>query len=287
MRGIRSGSRRVCIPRIVEDWLFAMKVSMLDLNRLTPAQYRARYEALQAAARARAARAKPDASFATIPPEAVISQEQIPPGWYVNLKLPRGSAVRLTNPSSTPGAALYMWNAKDVSERYNAGDTAKLQWTTNLTTGRVLFSDMGRVLASIVADSGAGHDSIIGPNGPSQTLGRNGWDNLRRGAIKFGLSRRDVAPALSLFSPVAVDTQGRMRWRGLPPAGAMVEFRAEMDLLIVLSNTPHALSPLQEATGPISCLIWRAPPTDPQDLCRHFTDEAARGFINNDRYFAQ
>lgn len=264
-----------------------MGVLVLDLDKLTPAQYRARYEALQEAARARAASPKPDATFAEIAPEAVILEETIPQGWYVNLRLKRGMALRINNLAGTPGAAFFMWNAQDVSERYNAGDTTKLQWTTNLTTGRVLFSDMGRVLASIVADSGAGHDSIIGPNGPAQSAGRNGRDNIRSAAAKFGLSRRDVAPALSLFSPVAVDTQGCMRWRGNPPAGAMVELRAEMDLLVVLSNTPHALSPVQEATGPLSCVVWRAPLAGPLDICRNFTDEAVRGFIDNDRYFAQ
>jgi uncharacterized protein YcgI (DUF1989 family) len=178
-----------------------------------------------------------------------------------------------------------MWNADETSERYNAGDTAKLQWTTNLTTGRVLFSDMGRVLASITADSGAGHDTIIGPNSPAQTTGRNGRDNLRGAAAKFGLSRRDVAPAISLFSPVAVDERGCVRWRGNPPAGAMLELRAEMNLLAVLSNTPHALSPVQEASGPISYTIWRAPAATSEDLCRNFTEEAARGFFNTDRFF--
>lgn len=62
---------------------------------------------------------------------------------------------------------MFIWNGKDSSERHKAGDTAKLQWTTRLTTGHVLFSDMGRVLASIVADTGAEHDTIIGPNSPA------------------------------------------------------------------------------------------------------------------------
>jgi uncharacterized protein len=260
---------------------------MFDLDKLTPAQYRARYEAFQEAARAHAASAKPEAKFVDIKPGDVFLEDTIPPGWYVNLSLQRGAALRISNVSGTPGAAFFIWNAEDTSERYNAADTTKLQWTTNLTTGRVLFSDMGRVLASIVADTGAGHDTIIGPNGPMQAQGRNGRDNLRGAAAKFGLRRRDVAPALSLFSPVAVDEEGCMRWRGNPPAGAMVELRAEMNLLVVLSNTPHALSPEQEATGPISYVAWRAPVAGPDDLCHHFTAEAARGFINNDRYFAK
>jgi urea carboxylase-associated protein 2 len=259
---------------------------MLDLNNLTPEQYRARYEALQEQARSRAAAAEPIAASAEIPPADIIDADTLPPGAYAYVRLSRGTALRIANESGTPGAALFMWNADDTSERYNAGDTAKLQWTTRLTTGRVLFSDMGRVLASIVADTGAGHDTIVGPNSPAQTNGRNGRDNLRAAAAKFGLSRRDVASALSLFSPVAVDEAGRMRWQGNPPAGALIELRAEMNLLVALSNTPHALSPAQEATGPLSYIAWRAPAAAAGDLCRAFTEEAARGFINTDKAFA-
>jgi hypothetical protein len=257
---------------------------MLDLDKLTPEQYRARYAALQEAARARAA--TPAAIPANAPLRDVRKTESIPPGCYVALRLKRFDVIRITNTSGTPGAALFMWNADDVSERYNAGDTVKLQWTTNLTTGRVLFSDMGRVLASITADSAAGHDSIIGPNTPAQAgAGRNGRDNLRLAAAKFGLTRQDVGPALSLFSKVATDDAGRLHFHGAPPVGALVELRAEQNLLVALSNTPHALSPVQEASGPIEIAIAHRPPAT-DDLCRHFTPEAERGFINTDEGFA-
>jgi urea carboxylase-associated protein 2 len=259
---------------------------MLDLDNLTPAQYRARYEALQDAARARAGSPLPDVAFAEIPATAIIKQESIPPGWYVPLRLKRGNAIRITNQAGTPGAALFVWNADDTTERYNAGDTVKLQWTTNLTTGRLLFSDMGRVLASITADSGAGHDSIIGPNTPAQTgTGRNGRENLRSAAAKLGLTRQDVGPALSLFSPIATDADGRFHFTGNPPAGAAIELRAEMNLLLALSNTPHALSPITQSTGPIDLTIYQAAPAGTDDLCRTFTAEAARGFANTDEFF--
>jgi uncharacterized protein len=263
-----------------------LELSMLDLDKLTPEQYRARYLALQEAARKRAASPPTLPGIVPLPPEAVRKTASIPAGCYVALRLKRFDIIRITNVSGTPGAALFLWNADDVSERYNAGDTVKLQWTTNLTTGRVLFSDMGRVLASITADSGAGHDSIIGPNTPAQAgMGRNGRDNLRLAAAKFGLTRQDVGPALSLFSKIATDDNGRFHYRGMPPAGAIVELRAEQNLLIALSNTPHALSPITEATGPVEVTVAYMPPgTD--DLCRNFTPEAERGFINTDEYFA-
>jgi urea carboxylase-associated protein 2 len=259
---------------------------MLDLDTLTPEQYRARYLALQEAARARAASPPALPSILPLPTEKLRKSESIPPGCYVALRLKRFDVIRITNVSGTPGAALFVWNADDVSERYNAGDTVKLQWTTNLTTGRVLFSDMGRVLASIIADTGSGHDSILGPNTPAQTgAGRNGRDNLRLAAAKFGLTRQDVGPALSLFSKIATDDTGRFHAHGVPPSGAMIDLRAEQNLLVALSNTPHALSPVTAATGAIEFAVAHVPP-DADDLCRHFTPEAERGFTNTDEIFA-
>jgi urea carboxylase-associated protein 2 len=257
---------------------------MLDLDKLTPEQYRARYEGLQEAARTRAAAPPSIPPIPEIPGPEILKRESIPPGWYVALRLNRGDAIRVQNPGGTPGAALFLWNADEPSERYNAGDTVKLQWTTKLTTGRVLFSDMGRVLASISADTGAGHDSIVGANTPAQTgTERNGRDNLRLAAAKFGLTRRDVGPCLSLFSSIRTDADGRFHYNGPPPAGAMVELRAEMNLLVALSNTPHTLSPVAQATGPIDIVVYHAPPSE---LCRTYSEEAVRGFENTEAFYA-
>jgi len=254
----------------------------MDLDRLTPDEYRARYEGLQAAARALAAQPPPVPAAAVIDEAAVVRRMSVPAGGYVYWRVRRGDAVRVVNVSGTPGAAVFLWNADDVSERFNAGDTVKLQWTTNLTTGRVLFSDMGRVLASITADSGAGHDAILGANGPGQAL-RNGRENLRLAAQKFGMTRRDVGPCLSLFSSVSTDAEGRFHYNGAPPAGAMVELRAEMNLLVALSNTPHVLSPVQEATGALDLCLYHAAAAD---FAREFSAEARRGFENTDEVFA-
>jgi urea carboxylase-associated protein 2 len=264
-----------------------MEDKKLDLDGLTPEQYRARYEALQAAARARAAAPPAAGAVAEIAESSVVKRESVPAGWYVALRVKRGDAIRIVNQAGTPGAALFLWNADEVSERYNAGDTVKLQWTTNLTTGRLLFSDMGRVLASITADSGAGHDSILGPNTAAQAEGgRNGRDNLRLAAAKFGLTKRDVGPCLSLFSSVGTDAEGRFHYKGAPPAGAFVELRAEMNLLIALSNTPHVLSGVAAATGPLEICVYHAAPAGEGDLPRNFSEEAVRGFINTDEVFA-
>ncbi|MDD2859645.1 MAG: DUF1989 domain-containing protein [Acidiphilium sp.] len=272
---------------------------MLDLDRLTPDEYRTRYLELQSRARARAGASSPT-DLPMIPPDDVIATETIPPGAYASFRIRRGEALHIVNPAGTPGASLMLWNADDPSERFNAGDTLKLQWTTRLTTGRVLFSDMGRILAAIIADSGAGHDAVLGPStdavpgpstgavpGPStpdRGAGRNGRDNLRNAAGKFGLSRRDLATSLTLFADLAVGEDGTMCLRRAPSPGSFVTLRAEMNLLVALSNTPHPLA-AGGATGSIIVTRYRTA-ADAAAFCRAFSEEARRGFENNDAYFA-
>ena len=55
--------------------------------------------------------------------------------------------LRITDTSGAACVSALFYNAREPLERYNMADTLKAQFTAFLTTGRVLFSDMGRVLA--------------------------------------------------------------------------------------------------------------------------------------------
>lgn len=259
---------------------------------------RRRYLELKAAGDQAAPRALPGV---TGPDEAPLTtnlirhRETIPGGWYWTARLKRGERLRLINTGATPGVALFMWNADDTSERYNSADTMKLQWTAALPRGRVLFSDMGRVMTSIVEDTSGAHDTVVGGSTPASNAAkygdaalRNTQENMRLAASKFGLGKRDLAPAISFFSPVQVDEAGKFVWRdGVVKAGDFVELRAEMDLLVAISNCPHPFSPGDAwAPSDIEAVIWQGPPPAADDLCRTATAEAVRGFENTDPLFA-
>ena len=69
---------------------------------------------------------------------------------------------------------------------------------------------------------------------------RNTPDNLRLAAGKHGLDRRDIPPCMTFFAPVAVAEDGALAWEaGLVRPGQHVDLRAEMDLLVAISNCPH------------------------------------------------
>ena len=258
---------------------------MTQLDDLTPAAYRRRYQALLAAARDRASVPLDIAPPGPIPPELVLSRETIPGGWYTALRVKRGAALRIGNPNGAHGVAALIWNADDPTERYNPADTSKVQWTTRARAGLVLLSDMGRVLASVIADSDGRHDSLLG-TGESATARRNSRDNFLATAAKHGLDGRDVGPCITFFAAVRVDAEGGLHWDPASGrAGAVIDLRAEMNLLVALSNCPHPLSP-QAASGDIEATVWTPPSPDAHDPCRTAGIEAVRAFENTARYFA-
>ncbi len=265
---------------------------MTQLDSQTPEQHRQRYVALRSQARARAT------ELPALPPPALEAAAiehlaAIPGGWYDSFRVRRGQALRLVNTHGNPGVSVLLWNADDTSERYNLGDTLKLQWTARLAGGRVLFSDMGRVLASIVADSGARHDALVGGSTAASNQRqygdadlRNTVANFRLAAGKLGMGVRDVPPCLTFFAGVSVDAEGRFAWQeGATRPGDAVDLRAEMNLLVAVSNCPHPLAPGPWTPGPIEVVVWTPPPADPDDPCRTFGEEAARGFENTDALF--
>jgi uncharacterized protein YcgI (DUF1989 family) len=158
----------------------------------------------------------------------------------------------------------------------------------------VLFSDMGRVLCSITEDGFGASDTILGGSTPAtnaRNFGdaslRNSRDNFLLAAAKLGMRRPDVPPAITFFAEIGTDDDGRFHWKGGAAPGAIVDLRAEMNLLVAISNCPHPLAPGSVlAAGPIEAIVWQGPPPAPDDLCRSFGEEAVRGFENTDRLFA-
>ncbi|MEH6648075.1 urea amidolyase associated protein UAAP1 [Sulfitobacter sp.] len=221
--------------------------------------------------------------------ETVAMTHHVPGGWYTTLRLAKGEVLRLVPQGPVSAVALAAWSAKDTSERMNLPDTVKLQWTTELKKGRVVFSDMGRVMLSIVEDISGAHDALTGGSTPATVaqygdrLMRNTRDNMILAAAKLGLDRCDLMPLLNLFAPVRVTADGRFEWRGgMISDGDWVDLRAEMDLLIALSNCPHPLDPKAgEVPAPLEITKIKAVPVPPDDLCRTATPEAQRGFENN------
>ena len=120
-------------------------------------------------------------------------RESIPAGWYWTTGS-RAARAPDRHPTGRAAVSTLLWNADDPVERFNAGDTVKLQWTAQLGKGHLLYSDMGRVLASIVEDGGGGHDALTGGSTAATNRARWADPRLRNTRDNFLPRRRQARP---------------------------------------------------------------------------------------------
>ena len=146
-------------------------------------------------------------------------------GGHWSLKMRRGTVLRLTDVAGGANVGMLFYNPDNLLERYNAPDTLKCQHTFRLSTGNCLYSDMGRVFASIVDDTLGWHETVCGNSdaalvarrwgardyqGDGNQWHQNGYDAFLVELAKYGLGRADMAANINWFSKVTVDASGNM-----------------------------------------------------------------------------
>jgi len=258
---------------------------------------RRRYEELRAAGQGATLKGLPALTArdgAPLVADAIISREQVPPGWYATVRLRRGEALRIVDEQGAASVALIGWREEDTSERINCADTVKVQWSAAIAKGRVILTDMGRVLVSVIEDTSGAHDLLAGGSNAGSTAAaygaatRNTHDNFLAAAAKIGLSLRDIPPCVTFFAPVSVDAGGQFVWTAeRKHARDFVDLRAEMNLVLVASNCPHPLDPARPpSAGTVTLIRHRAAAPGADDPCRTASPEAARAFTFTDRLYA-
>lgn len=228
----------------------------------------------------------------------LVWEETVAPGGYTSRRLVRGTRLRLIDKAGDACASLNIFNAEMPTERLNVADTVKVQWNAYLGEGKLLLSDMGRALASIILDGAGTHDTFCGVSNAAGNLrkyreGRNsgaypnGRDRLILGAAKHGLTRRDVHPCVNLFKGTKIEADGAITPVVGPfEAGREVILRAEMDVIVVIANCPHVLDPRpQYHSTPLRLTAWRGAVTPEQDPVRNASPEGIRAYLNTEDYY--
>lgn len=216
--------------------------------------------------------------------------------------LKRGTALRIKDTVGGANVGAIFYNSENPTERYNMPDTLKAQHIAHLTRGRVLYSDMGRVLCSITEDTVGWHDPLSGCSNSKlveskygiaryqehrNDCHKNAFDGFAIELAKYGLSPRDMAAPINFFSKVVVDNDGNMKFvTANSKAGAYVELRAEMNVLAILNTCQHPLDPNpQYDPKSVSVQIRRVAAPAGDDPCRISRPENERGFVLTERYF--
>lgn len=231
----------------------------------------------------------------------VLYDYRLPPASHWSLMVRRGMAMNLTDVEGGANLGMLFYNPHDLLERYNAPDTLKCQHTFKLTHGHCLYSDMGRIFCSIIADSVGWHDTACGNLSADACTARwgnlnyqdarnerhqNGYDSFLIELAKYGLGERDMAANVNWFSKAAPDQQGALQFvANNSQPGASLTLRFEMDTLVLMHNCPHPLNTAPSyPRKPVDIRLLQAQPVAEDDECRLSRPENQRGFENNRLY---
>lgn len=213
--------------------------------------------------------------------------------------LHRGNALEIEDLEGGANVALLLFDAHQPTARLNVPDTLKAQHVARITAGVALYSDMGRVMASVIEDTCGWHDPLCGHSRQADIDALHGPTSFaaernaaRRGAreelllelAKHDLGARDMAATINLFSKVTVAEDGSLR---LHPAssqpGSRVILRADTDLLVLLNSAPHPLDRDQTwDPKPVEIAVRAVGPAGPEDPVRLACPENERGFAATD-----
>ena len=231
----------------------------------------------------------------------------IPGNGHWSLEVRRGTFMKITDLEGGANVGMLFYNPRNLLERYNAPDTLKCQHTFKLQRGNCLYSDMGRIFASITADYSANdegnwHDTVCGNSNAEQIetqfgkrdyqKDRNSWlqngnDAFLVELAKYGLGRADMASNINWFSKIIADNSGAIKLDTKnQAAGNSVTLRFEMDTLVLLHTCPHPLSQVEAYPfKPVQIDLGEAEPVSDDDYCKNFRPENQRGFQNNALYY--
>lgn len=181
----------------------------------------------------------------------------------------KGQTLRIVDLGGNQAVDFLVYNADDPSERYSAPDTIRAQNNIFITTGTQLYSNDGNVLMTVLRDTCGRHDTSGGACSCESNSVRFGLDkkwqhacveNFLYGLKEFGLGKRDMTSNINFFMNVPVSSDGTLEIvDGISDPGSIVELRAEMNALVVISNCPQMNNPCNGYNPtPIQLIVWDA-----------------------------
>lgn len=191
--------------------------------------------------------------------------------WVKILK--KGQIFRIVDLEGNQAVDTLFFNAHHPLERYSAADTIRIQNQLYLSNGSKLYSNLGNVMLTIVADTCGRHDTLGGAcsaesNTTRYALEKHAMHNCRDNFLhafahevdceRIGLCKRDLTSNINFFMNVPVTEVGDLEFvDGISAPGKYVEMQAEIDVLVLISNCPQLNNPCNAYNPtPVRLLAW-------------------------------
>ncbi|QQN73734.1 urea amidolyase associated protein UAAP2 [Croceicoccus sp. YJ47] len=171
--------------------------------------------------------------------------------WLHHVKA--GQTLRIVDVEGNQAVDFLLYSEADDAERYSAQDTLAAQGNLFLRKGTVLRSNEGRPMMTIADTSVEYHDTIGGACSCESNTLRYGHhtksqhacvENFLEANLTERRGKRDMVSNINFFMNVPVEDDGSLGIvDGISAPGLTVDLRAEMDVIVVVSNCPQINNP--------------------------------------------
>lgn len=179
--------------------------------------------------------------------------EVVPAKGHTAFEMEAGQTLQVVDLEGSQAVDLICYNADRLEEKFWAAHTAKLAKNIYVSTGDVLYSDLANPMMTIVDDPVGVNDVICGSCSYALDVVRYGpqraqkgcMDNFEEAIEPWGLRRSDIPMCFNIFLRYLVEPDGTVSIDHDPPsrAGDSISLRAEMRLLVAISNCPQENNP--------------------------------------------
>jgi len=184
-------------------------------------------------------------------PGTIVKEWIIPAQEYAAFTMPRGQVLRFVDVEGQQVPDVACFNEHDLTEHLNMGNSLLLNKRREFRQGDVIYSVICQPMMTIVGYSNEESYSY----GPmcSEELNHLRYgvagtracrENFALALAPYGFDRRQIPNAFVPFMRVVVEPDGSMEIKEpTSEPGDYYDLRAEMDLLVAVSNCPQERNP--------------------------------------------
>lgn len=199
-------------------------------------------------------------------PEHAPHRQIVPAKGRWSRRLEAGDLLTLVDLEGRQAVDFLCYAAELPMDRLNLPNTVKLNRSLYVTEGCRLYSDLARVMMTVTEDTCGYHDTLAGCCSCEIDMVRydvEKTESCRSNFIaelgKWGMSPSEIVSNINFFMRVTFKEDGEVFISdGVSKAGDRVTLRAEMPLVVVLSNCPQQSNPAAGfAPTPIEVIVSR------------------------------
>jgi urea carboxylase-associated protein 1 len=199
---------------------------------------------------------------------SVVRREIVPAKGRWSARLEPGQTLKMIDTEGQQAIDFLCYSAELPLDRINIPTTVRLNKSLYITKGSTIYSERARTMMSVLEDTCGYHDTLAGCCSCEIDKVRYGIDKTESCRTNFiaelagwGMSPSEIVSNINFFMRVKFSADGELTIaEGVSKPGDYVVLRAEMPVIVVISNCPQENNPAAGfSPTPVEVIVSEAP----------------------------